>query len=105
MLVNPDMGVARNLDLHLNELEPDSGPGPAHFHQYAENVYWVLDGYLEVTADEERYQLGPGDILLIPPGVVHDTTNVGKVTCRFIEIYAPAGRDFHLVGGDLSMRR
>ena len=38
------------------------------------------------------------DVLFIPPGVVHRTSNPGEEVARFIEIYAPAGKDFHVVG-------
>ena len=97
LLVNPQMGVSEHLDVHLNELAPGSGPGPTHFHQQAENLYWVLEGRLEVTVDDDVHVLERGDILFIPPGVIHATRNGGEVVSRFIEIYAPPGPDFHIV--------
>ncbi len=97
MLVNPDVG-ATNMDVHLNELKVDSGPGEIHYHAKAENVYVVLDGMLEVVIEGERYLLGKGEVGFIPPGLVHTAGNAGTHgTCRIIEIYAPAGRDFHEV--------
>lgn len=97
MLVNPDIG-ARNMDVHINELKFDSGPGEIHYHAKAENVYIVLEGTLEVVIEGERHLLGPNEVGFIPPGVVHTAGNAGDAgiggVCRIVEIYAPAGKDF-----------
>lgn len=97
-LVDLENGPATNVDIHVNQLAPDSGPGPAHFHEQAENVYLVLDGCIDVLVGSELHRLEVDDVLLIPPGVVHQTSNPGDETARFIEVYAPAGDDFHIVG-------
>lgn len=97
LLASPAVGFAKNIDLHLNELKPGSGPGPTHFHEHAENIYWVLDGKIEVAIGDDVHHLSPGDVLVIPPGVIHATSNPYDRLCRFIEIYAPPGPDFHVV--------
>lgn len=99
-LIGPMSGGTDSLDLHLNRLEPGSGPGPRHFHAKAENIYWVLDGMLRVDLEDETIDLGVDDLLLIPPGVVHETSNSGPGVAVFVEIYVPAGDDFHIVGTD-----
>lgn len=98
-LVGPATSGTDSIDLHLNLLRPGSGPGPRHFHERAENIYWVLEGYIEVRLVDETLTLGPDELLVIPPGVVHETANPGDVDARFIEIYLPAGDDFHIVEG------
>jgi len=94
-LVNGETG-AGNVDVHINLLNEDSGPGEIHYHAHAENVYVVLEGTLEVVIEGERHLLGPGEVGWIAPGVVHTAGNagLGGVT-RILEIYAPAGEDFH----------
>ena len=94
-LVNGETG-GRNVDVHINLLNEDSGPGEIHYHAHAENVYVVLEGTLEVVIEGERHLLGPGEVGWIAPGVVHTAGNagLGGVT-RILEIYAPAGEDFH----------
>lgn len=96
-LVDEEYGNASNLDVHLNYLEPNSGPGPRHFHQRAENVYIVISGRIEVEVGGKITPLESEDVLLIPPGTVHNTSNPGSETAVFIEVYAPAGADFHIV--------
>ena len=96
-IVDEELGPARNVDVHMNILRAGSGPGPFHFHAEAENVYIVLDGAIEVRFADEIRRLGEGEALLIPPGVPHGTSNPGSDDARFIEIYAPAGLDFHVL--------
>jgi|GEM_PF-393263 len=87
---------AQHVDIHVNTLKPDSGPGPYHFHAESDNVYFVLEGEIAVVVEGEEFRLGPDDALFIPPGLRHATANCGRVPARFIEIYAPAAPDFHL---------
>jgi mannose-6-phosphate isomerase-like protein (cupin superfamily) len=96
-LVDGEQGGARNVDVHVNYLAAGSGPGPRHYHQVAENIYIVLSGVIEVNIEGDISKLEADDVLLIPPGVVHSTSNPGPHTATFIEIYAPAGNDFHIV--------
>jgi len=95
-LVDEEDG-AQNLDVHVNLINVDSGPGPTHYHAQAENVYIVLEGEVEAIVEGKKYRLGPGDVAFIPPGVRHAAGNCGDTLARVIEIYAPAGQDFHIV--------
>lgn len=96
-LLNPDRSGVEDIDLHVNDLKPGSGPGPTHYHKHALNVYLVLDGSIQVTLPSGPVTLGPGELLSISPGVIHQTSNPTEETARFIEIYLPAGDDFHIV--------
>lgn len=95
-LVGPDDG-AKNLDLHVNTLNADAGMGPRHYHERADNVYVVLDGAIEIEIDGETRRVGTGEVAYIAPGVPHSTGPAEGASARIIEIYAPAGPDFHLV--------
>ena len=37
------------------------------------------------------------EVAVIPPGVRHQAGNCGDKIARVLEIYAPAGEDFHIV--------
>ncbi|MDP6559889.1 MAG: cupin domain-containing protein [Candidatus Binatia bacterium] len=86
---------ARNVDVHLNLLNPGSRLGPRHIHKAAENVYIVLEGTVEVEVEGQSHRLRQGEVAFIPPGVPHAVGNAGDVPAKFIEIYAPAGKDYH----------
>lgn len=96
-LINPEMGC-RKVDVHINVINDDSGPGEVHFHENADNVYIVLEGVLEVVVEGERHLLHKDDVGYIPAGVVHTAGSAGgHGPTRVIEIYAPGGYDFHEV--------
>jgi mannose-6-phosphate isomerase-like protein (cupin superfamily) len=96
-LINEETGSPK-VDVHLNTINDDSGPGEIHFHQHADNVYVVLDGVLEVVVEGERHLLKKDDVGFIPAGVVHSAGSAGgHGPTRVLEIYAPAGFDFHVV--------
>jgi quercetin dioxygenase-like cupin family protein len=66
-----------------------SGLGvPPHTERNHE-AFYVLEGTLEVDAEGERYRLGPGDFLSIPPGVTHALLNPGPGALRVLTIVAP----------------
>jgi mannose-6-phosphate isomerase-like protein (cupin superfamily) len=88
---------AQNVDVHINILNVDSGPGPYHYHERAENVYIVLEGTIEAVVEGKRFYLTKDDVAFIPPGLRHYAGNGGTVPAKAIEIYAPAGADFHIV--------
>jgi quercetin dioxygenase-like cupin family protein len=96
--VDPDIGSS-NVDVHVNVIKPGANRGEIHYHARAENVYIVLDGQLEVCIEGgNRHVLEVGEVGFIPPGIIHTATNARTdVACRIVEIYAPAGRDFHEV--------
>ncbi len=95
---------ARNVDVHVNVIEVDSGPGPYHYHERAENVYVVLSGTIEVIADGVRHILREGDAAFIPPGLPHAAGNAGAVEARVLEIYAPPRNgDYHVVDDPASV--
>jgi mannose-6-phosphate isomerase-like protein (cupin superfamily) len=86
-----------NVDVHINVINADSGSGPYHYHERAENVYIVLEGQIEAIVEGKRYILGKDDVAFIPPGLKHSAGATGGAPARAIEIYAPAGTDFHIV--------
>jgi mannose-6-phosphate isomerase-like protein (cupin superfamily) len=95
-LFGEDTG-AKNIDVHINVINADSGSGPYHYHEHAENVYIVLEGQIEVVIEGKRHVLSKDDVAFIPPGVKHSAGATGGAQAKAIEIYAPAGVDFNIV--------
>ena len=61
---------------------------PPHVHLRHADCFHVLEGELELTADGETIQALPGTAVVIPPGVVHAFTSVGRA--RFLNVHAPS---------------
>ncbi len=63
------------ISLILDRSEPGQGPR-LHKHTYDE-TWVVIEGNLTFQAGEEQLKAGPGDIVIVPPGVPHKFTNEG----------------------------
>ena len=58
-----------------------------HYHKLTEEFYFILEGAGEIELDGERRMVGPGDAILIPPGVWH--TIMATEPLRFLCCCAP----------------
>jgi len=50
---------------------------PRHFHPNCDEVLHVLQGRIRHTMNEVTVEMGPGDTVSIPKGVLHNATNIG----------------------------
>jgi len=69
---------------------PVGGATAAHYHPVAEELYFLQAGRGRMRLGGEEREVGPGDTVLIPPGVEHKITNVGEETLTFLCCCAPA---------------
>ncbi len=67
---------------------------PRHYHRTTMEVFFVLDGTVIFTFDDETAATTPGTVVNIPPGVWHE------VSCadggRLLTIFTPGGFDHYL---------
>ena len=70
----------------LDDSEPGQGPR-LHRHPYDE-TWVVIDGTLSFQSGEESLSAGPGDIVIVPPGVPHKFTNAGPGLSKLVCIHA-----------------
>jgi quercetin dioxygenase-like cupin family protein len=64
-------------------------PGSAHSHDGYEETIYGLEGVLTLTLDERQTDVGPGEVLCIPRGVVHRFDNDHDVDARMLAIVSP----------------
>jgi len=72
---------------------PVGGQTTAHYHPRTEEIYYILEGHGRMQIDEELRDVGPGDAIAIPPGNIHQITNVGDVQLKFLCCCAPEYED------------
>jgi len=60
-----------------------------HYHPKTEEIYFILEGAGLMRIGEEKRLVGPGDAIAIPPGAVHELTNVGGSVLRLLCCCAP----------------
>ena len=63
------------------------GAGP-HIHLRHADCFHVLEGALELRADDRDVRAEAGTSVLVPPGVVHEFTSAGSA--RFLNVHAPS---------------
>jgi mannose-6-phosphate isomerase-like protein (cupin superfamily) len=52
-------------------------PGPLHIHPLQEERFEVVEGTMRFRMGRERIVAGPGETVVVPPGVRHDFANIG----------------------------
>ena len=77
---------APNVTFRIVDLAPLSMQKPRHPHRHEgfEEVIHFLQGSGRIWAEGEWYDVGAGDTILIPPGVVHATFNVEDRPMRLL---------------------
>lgn len=92
------MLVDKRVDAQLSTMfMVDYQPGAvAHPHDHPfEEAYYMLDGEVDVVADDQRYTLVPGDVFWTGVGCIHAFYEVNGGTVRWLETSAPGPPDRH----------
>lgn len=76
----------------LGHLAPGDGP-PDHVHLEQDEMFYVLEGTVELTAADQTAIAGPGSIVFVPRTVVHRFRNAGTGMARMLECSLPGGLD------------
>jgi len=79
-------------DLSLMErtLPPGGRRPPPHRHANCSEAYFVLDGLVSVTVEDEELTVGPEGFVLVPRGTAHTFGNATGREARLLVIHAPA---------------
>ena len=79
-------------ELEVIELscEPEFGPVTPHIHPGKVDSFYILEGELEFTIQNETVRGGPGTYVAAPPGVRHGFAIPGPGRARVVNIHAPS---------------
>jgi mannose-6-phosphate isomerase-like protein (cupin superfamily) len=79
-------------DMSLMErtLPPGGRRPPPHRHTNCSEAYFVLDGLVSVTVENEDLAVGPEGFVLVPRGTAHTFGNAASGAARLLVIHAPA---------------
>lgn len=79
-----------------NDCEPGMDVRP-HRHEF-DQIAMIAKGRAIYHIGEERNEVGPGSIMLIPAGIEHYIEPLGAETVENIDVFAPARDDYlHLL--------
>jgi mannose-6-phosphate isomerase-like protein (cupin superfamily) len=65
----------------------------AHYHTKIEEIFYVLEGELDLRCGERTVRGGPGTCVFVPPGAAHAFGNSGSASGRMLLITAPPGHE------------
>lgn len=86
-LVLPKRGGLLQANIHV--VSPGEGSDGLIEHS-GEEIGYVLEGTLELTLGETRYEIGPGDAFSFPSHVPHGYRNTGTDVARVLWVNSPA---------------
>ena len=70
---------------------PAGGGSPEGRHTHAvDQIFFILAGVMNVEAGADRFEAGPGSLVVLPAGVPHRNWNDGAVATIHLAIAAPA---------------
>jgi quercetin dioxygenase-like cupin family protein len=71
--------------------EPGMSSYPGHTHLSHSEVFFAISGVMEWTVNGDTQQIGPGDLVYIPPNSHHAGKVVGDEDVHALMLYEPAG--------------
>jgi len=68
---------------------PPGGEVGEEIHKYTEQTLFFLSGTGVGTLNDEKFPVGPGDVVVVVPGTKHNFINTGKQDLKIYTVYAP----------------
>jgi quercetin dioxygenase-like cupin family protein len=65
----------------------------AHYHTKIEEIFYVLEGELDLRCGDRTVHGKPGTFVFVPPGTAHAFGNSGSAPGRMLLITAPSGHE------------
>jgi quercetin dioxygenase-like cupin family protein len=91
------------------EVFPQGHTTPVHLHAVAHELFFVLSGHGEAVCEGARWAVGPGSVVVFPPGVLHGLDNAGPGNLYCLQMMLPneefgelveSGRDLGRLGDE-----
>lgn len=113
MILKVGAGQSRAWSAFEAEVTPGFDVG-AHLHREAEELFYILDGELDLLAFEPRIRTagdwrswesasgarvvrgGPGSTMFVPAGCPHAFANAGTAPARMLFLVSPPGHEHYL---------
>src|SRR3954469_5945791 len=80
--------VLPQISAHEIEFDPTFEVEP-HTHADHTDSFYVLEGEVEFTIEDEVVRAGPGAFVAAPPGTLHGFRNPGPGMARVLNLHAP----------------
>jgi len=94
LLVTRENTGARNIDFFLSSYAPKAFAA-LHSHEKSEEIFYFLSGEGVFMLDGERFTIGPGTVVFVPPQTEHGIFNTGFADLVFVVTASPAEPLWH----------
>ncbi|HUU83383.1 MAG TPA: cupin domain-containing protein [Phycisphaerae bacterium] len=64
-----------------------------HRHMIGTEIYLLLEGSMQIDVDEDEHTLREGDMIVVPPGALHEVRREGSFLCRVITVNCGGPKD------------
>lgn len=71
-------------------MQPGSGGPSPHIHKQMTEIFYVVEGEVELTLNEEKVTAQPGAVMVVPQSVPHAFANPGQVQSKLLIMFCPA---------------
>jgi mannose-6-phosphate isomerase-like protein (cupin superfamily) len=82
------------LTSNLTRFEPGNAGAPPHHHTRGAELFYVLDGSLQMLLCDEVTVFGKGDLVVVPPGVHHAFAPAPGASADALIVFAPGTERF-----------
>jgi mannose-6-phosphate isomerase-like protein (cupin superfamily) len=82
------------LTSNLTHFEPGNAGAPPHHHSRGAELFYVLDGSLQMLLGDEVTVFGTGDLVVVPPGVHHAFAPAPGAGADVLIVFAPGTERF-----------
>lgn len=73
----------------IQERVPPGDRERRHFHSRARQFFYILEGHAVLDVEGQRFELGPGQGLEVPPETTHQFVNESRESVSFLVISSP----------------
>ncbi|NIP22375.1 MAG: cupin domain-containing protein [Phycisphaerae bacterium] len=73
----------------IQERVPPGGAEVTHYHDRAQQVFFVITGAATLEVDGTIHRLSPGDSCHVPAGMTHQLRNEGDSDLEFLVVSEP----------------
>jgi quercetin dioxygenase-like cupin family protein len=93
--IDPKVGFLRkkaafgkNASIDLTQLAPGTHFG-THYHSISDEIDYVIQGQANMTVNGEVRPIKSGDLIYIPPSIIHGFDALGNENLHVLVVYTP----------------
>ncbi|PSB11044.1 cupin domain-containing protein [Pleurocapsa sp. CCALA 161] len=79
-----------NFGLFEFVMEPKSKGASPHLHKQLTEMFYVVEGEVELSLDDRKVLATPGSFMLVPENTPHGFSNPGQTRSKLLIMFCPA---------------